>query len=138
MLKWKNPIQGTKWQLIYKVKLVNVCCVQVREVCNLLNKVRETSASGPHPETLDSVNALVHQQETAVAQLDQQRANIVSMLQRGKDLSRDNNAPAFIKEEVNNLESGWNEAYGQTLDKLKKLKGGCASVFWTHILCVIF
>jgi hypothetical protein len=28
-----------------------------------------------------------------------------------------------MKTEVSNLETGWNEAYGQTVEKLKKLKG---------------
>ncbi|XP_068085330.1 muscle-specific protein 300 kDa [Anabrus simplex] len=96
---------------------------EVREVCGLLQKVKETSMTGPHPETLDSVVQLIRQQESAVTQLDQQRPNIMSMLQRGKDLARDTHAPAFIKPEVTNLESSWNEAYNQTVEKLKKLKG---------------
>jgi nesprin-1 len=92
-------------------------------VVGLLQKVKETSMSGPQPETLDSVNVMIKQQETAVTQLDHQRSNIMSMLQRGKDLVKDNHAPSFIKSEVSNLETGWNEAYGQTVEKLKKLKG---------------
>ena len=89
----------------------------------LLQKVKETSMSGPQPETLDSVNVMIKQQETAVTQLDHQRSNIMSMLQRGKDLVKDTHAPSFMKTEVSSLESGWNEAYGQTVEKLKKLKG---------------
>lgn len=47
----------------------------------------------------------------------------MSMLQRGKDLARDVNAPTFIKPEVSNLDTSWNEAYSHTVEKLKKLKG---------------
>jgi hypothetical protein len=95
----------------------------VLQVVGLLQKVKETSMSGPQPETLDSVNVMIKQQETAVTQLDHQRSNIMSMLQRGKDLVKDSHAPNFIKTEVSSLETGWNEAYGQTVEKLKKLKG---------------
>ncbi|XP_063222936.1 muscle-specific protein 300 kDa isoform X4 [Bacillus rossius redtenbacheri] len=96
---------------------------EVREVCGLLQKVKETSVTGAHPETLDSVNVMIRQQETAVGQLDLQRPNIMSMLQRGKELERDAHAPAFVGAEVQSLETGWNQAYTHTVDKLNKLRG---------------
>lgn len=86
-----------------------------------MEKVRESAL--PKPETLISVETLLKQQETAVAQLDAQRGNIVSMLQRGKDLSKDTAAPVFVKEQVKSLETEWNQAYNQTLEKLNQLKG---------------
>lgn len=90
-------------------------------MCILLEKVRESAL--PKPETLTSVETLLKQQETAVAQLDAQRGNIVSMLQRGKDLSKDTAAPVFVKEQVKALETEWSQAYNQTLEKLTQLKG---------------
>lgn len=86
-------------------------------------RVGESSESAPHPETLGAVAHLISQQEAAVSNLDNQRSNIISMLQRGKELAKDPHAPAFINEQVVNLESKWNEAYNSTLDKLNKLKG---------------
>lgn len=77
----------------------------------------------PRPETLSSVETLLKQQETAVAQLDAQRGNIVSMLQRGKELSKDAAAPEFVKQQVKSLENEWNQAYSQTLEKLNTLRG---------------
>lgn len=82
----------------------------------------ETSEATPHPETLGAVSQLLVQQQAAVAQLDAQRPNIVSMLQRGRDLARDPHAPPFVQEHVAVLEEGWNSAYNTTLEKLNKLK----------------
>lgn len=99
-----------------------------------MQKVKDTSATSVHPENLDLVNSLIKQQETAIRQLDDQRPNIMSMLQRGKDLSKDTNAPEFVKKEVTSLEAGWNDAYAQTAEKLKKLKGNFINNFSTFSL----
>jgi nesprin-1 len=87
-----------------------------------LQKVKDSSAAAVHPENIDVVSQLIKQQETALGQLDEQRPNIMSMLQRGKDLSKDTSAPEFVKGEVTSLESSWNDAYAHTAEKLKKLK----------------
>lgn len=65
---------------------------------------------------------MISQQEAAVTQLDAQRPNIISMLQRGRELAKDPHAPVFVSEQVANLETGWNKAYNMTLEKLNKLK----------------
>ncbi|XP_043492348.1 nesprin-1 [Polistes fuscatus] len=94
----------------------------VREACTLLRKVREQSKEDVplvHPESLSTA---VAQQETRLQQLEQQRANIVSMLQRGKDLLKDQHAPTFISSEVQQLEVNWNDTYGQSIETLKSLK----------------
>lgn len=95
---------------------------EVREVCELLKKVKEQSKQERQPETLENVNQMIHQQEMAVSQLDLQRPNIMTMLQRGKELAKESSAPPFVKEEVKALEFGWNETYEETVDKLNKLK----------------
>lgn len=95
---------------------------EVREVCTLLCKVREQSkvdVVSKSPETLQS--ALSHQ-EGRLSQLEQQRSNIVSMLQRGKDLLKDQHAPQFVSLVVQQLESNWNDTYGQSMETLKSLK----------------
>jgi len=93
---------------------------EVREVCTLLRKVREQVEVTPEvPEKLQ--NAVVHQ-ESRLNQLEQQRATIVSMLQRGKDLLKDQHAPPFVSSEVQQLEANWNDTYGQSMEILKSLK----------------
>lgn len=87
------------------------------------SRVGETSELSPHPETLGAVSQMIIQQEAAITQLDAQRPNIISMLQRGKELSKDPQAPQFVNEQVAQLETGWNKAYNTTLEKLNKLKG---------------
>lgn len=91
------------------------------QVCKLLEQVCESAL--PRPETLTAVEQLMKQQEIAVAQLDAQRGNVVSMLQQGKDLSRDKAAPEFVRVQVRNLETEWNQAYNTSLEKLNQLKG---------------
>ncbi|XP_039285327.1 nesprin-1-like [Nilaparvata lugens] len=121
--RYKNLIPTIE-MTVTRTELYSKCYTyrkEVKEVCNLLEKVKQSTV--PRPETLTSVESLLKQQETAVAQLDAQRGNIVSMLQRGKELSKDAAAPQFIREQVKCLETEWNQAYNQSLDKLNKLKG---------------
>ncbi|XP_044734627.1 nesprin-1 [Chrysoperla carnea] len=122
--RYKNLIPTIEVTMV-KTEVYSKCYTyrkEVREVCKLLKKVKEDSNIKSQPENLEGVNQSIIQQETAVSQLDEQRVNIMSMLQRGKDLSKDTNAPKFVKEEVQSLETGWNEAYEQTVLKLKHLK----------------
>lgn len=95
---------------------------EVREVCTLLRKVREQSTADAGPESPDRLKEAVVHQETRLNQLEQQRANIVSMLQRGKDLLKDQHAPTFVSSEVQQLEHSWNDTYGQSIEALKTLK----------------
>lgn len=95
---------------------------EVHEVVCLLSKVKDQTVSTPAPDSLDRLNKMIKDQEFAINQLDHQRSHIMSMLQRGRDLSKDVHAPAFVQTEVKNLETGWNDAYGETVDKLRNLK----------------
>lgn len=96
---------------------------EVHEVVCLLNKVKDQTANAPAPESLERLNRMIQEQQFAINQLDHQRTHIMSMLQRGRDLSKDVHAPPFVTAEVKNLESGWNDAYHETVDKLRALKG---------------
>lgn len=95
---------------------------EVREVCTLLRKVREQSKVEVAPEVPEKLQNAVAHQESRLNQLEQQRATIVSMLQRGKDLLKDQHAPSFISSEVQQLEANWNDTYGQSMETLKSLK----------------
>ncbi|XP_078048160.1 muscle-specific protein 300 kDa isoform X4 [Augochlora pura] len=96
---------------------------EVREVCTLLRKVREQSrVDAVVAESPESLRSAVAHQESRLSQLEQQRSNIVSMLQRGKDLLKDQHAPQFLSVEVQQLKSSWNDTYGQSVETLKSLK----------------
>lgn len=103
---------------------------EVREVCTLLRKVREQSKVEVAPEVApEKLQSAVAHQESRLNQLEQQRATIVSMLQRGKDLLKDQHAPTFVSSEVQQLESNWNDTYGQSIETLKSLKD--SQKLWT-------
>lgn len=76
----------------------------------------------PEPQSLQHVEQLVLEQQAAVQKLDRHRPSVMSMLQRGKELIKDANAPAFVREDVRTLETGWNTAYETNNDKLHKLR----------------
>lgn len=73
---------------------------------------------------MESIQDLVREQEGAVALLNSQRANIMTMLQRGKELTKDvENSPDFIQDLVSDLESKWEDTYSETVQNLNELKG---------------
>lgn len=96
---------------------------EVHEVVCLLEKVKDQTVSAPQPESLDNLRQMIQEQQFAISQLDHQRTHIMSMLQRGRDLSKDVHAPSFMPNEIKTLETGWNDAYNETADKLRELKG---------------
>lgn len=73
---------------------------EVREVCTLLHKVKDQSKIDVVAESPETLKTAVTHQESRLSQLEQQRSNIVSMLQRGKDLLKDQHAPPFVSLEV--------------------------------------
>lgn len=78
----------------------------------------------PKPKSIESIKELVDQQEQAVALLNDQRSNVVSMIQKGKELVRDKEQiPEFLSELVTTLESEWDDAYSKTTVNLNNLKG---------------
>ena len=123
--RYKNLIPTIEITMV-KTEVFSKCYTyrrEVHEVVCLLSKVKEQAANIPPPDSLERVNKLIEEQQYAINQLDHQRPHIMSMLQRGRDLSKDVHAPSFVKVEVKNLETGWNQAYTQTSDKLQVLKG---------------
>lgn len=84
---------------------------------------RVVKSSKAEVEEPESIVEMVSAQETAVASLDAQRSNILAMLQRGRNLSKETSAPQFISQDVTRLETTWDHAYSTTLDRLNNLKG---------------
>lgn len=95
---------------------------EVHEVICILESAKEQAMIEPQPQSLQHVEQLVMEQQAAVHKLDRHRPSVMSMLQRGKDLIKDANAPAFVREDVRNLETGWNTAYETSTDRLHKLR----------------
>ncbi|KZC10894.1 Nesprin-1 [Dufourea novaeangliae] len=95
---------------------------EVRVVCTLLHKIREQSKIDVVAESPETLHSAVAHQENRLSQLEQERSIIVSMLQRGKDLLKDQHAPSFVSQEVQQLESSWNDTYGLSVETLKSLK----------------
>lgn len=93
------------------------------QVCDVLNRVENASKNDVFPETLEEVERRIDQQHGIVKQLEEHRATIVSLMQKGKGLAKDPNAPEFIQEGIKNLEDVWSDTYGNANDKLKYLKG---------------
>lgn len=122
--RYKNLIPSLEVTMV-KTETLSKCYTyrrEVREVCTLLTRVREQSKRESIPESWENVSELIRQQEHAISQLDLQRSNIMSMLQRGKDLAKDTEVPQFVQEEVKALESGWSRTYDETVEKLRHLK----------------
>ena len=110
-----------------KTEVFSKCYVYRQDVSTivaLLEKISSQAAQQTElqPENLNSVKQMIKAQEFAMNQLDNQRPHIMTMLQRGKDLSKDVHAPEFITHEVKNLESGWHHTYSNTQEKLQTLK----------------
>lgn len=102
------------------------CREEIQKVCSTLDGIQEQMAKADSSNDggdLDILDSDTLKQETLVKQLDGQRAAIVSLLQRGRDLQHHSNAPGFLTEEVHQLEITWNKTYEMANEKLKKLKG---------------
>ncbi|KAK3865215.1 hypothetical protein Pcinc_029165 [Petrolisthes cinctipes] len=104
----------------------NTKCYHYREnmekVLATLETITNQSEGSPKAETLESIQTLIHEQGIIVRQLEDQRDSVFSIIQRGKDLSRDQNAPLFVSAWLQTLEAKWTETYNSSMDKLNKLK----------------
>ncbi|XP_055538750.1 muscle-specific protein 300 kDa isoform X3 [Wyeomyia smithii] len=94
---------------------------ETREVCDLLNKIRTQNQNLPCPDNFRKVNDMIEEQNFSIKELDNQRAHIMNIIQRGRDLGKNVNSPNFIAQEVENLERCWNETYSETANKIKSL-----------------
>lgn len=93
-------------------------------MCALLDGIQQQQAAKATAEEADLavLDVDASRQEALVKQLDGQRAAIVSLLQRGRDLQHHSNAPGFLHDEVQQLEQAWNKTNEMAYEKLKKLK----------------
>uniref|UniRef100_A0A182SV94 Calponin-homology (CH) domain-containing protein n=1 Tax=Anopheles maculatus TaxID=74869 RepID=A0A182SV94_9DIPT len=95
---------------------------EAQEICDLLDRIKSQARSVPPPESYKRVNEMIEEQQYSIKELDNQRAHIMKMLQRGKDLSKNPSAPQFIAGEIRKLESGWNDTYNEAAEKVRALK----------------
>ncbi len=93
-----------------------------KKVLDVLEELQRQTQEDKFPDTEEAVEALAERQEAALQQLDGQRPEVLSLLQRGKDLQRDVNCPEFLNDDVRALERGWTDAYAATTERLKGLR----------------
>lgn len=109
---------------ITRTKLYSRCYTykkEVTEVCQLLQKVREDIKS--KPKSIETIDQLVHQQQEGVNLLNEHRSNVLSLIQRGKQLARDSEqSPEFLGDLIKNLEQEWEDSYSKTIENLNRLK----------------
>ncbi|XP_072386756.1 muscle-specific protein 300 kDa isoform X12 [Diabrotica undecimpunctata] len=123
IIRYKNLIPTLEITMV-KTDTLSKCYTyrrEVKEICQLLTQVREQSKVQRQPESLEVVKQNIKKQEMAISHLDQQRPTVMSLLQRGKELTRDEHAPNFMQQEVKTLETGWTTTYDETVDTLHKL-----------------
>ncbi|KAF7272974.1 hypothetical protein GWI33_014281 [Rhynchophorus ferrugineus] len=121
IMRYKNLIPSLEITMT-KTETMSKCYSyrrEVRQICELLKQVREQSA--PQPQNLEIIEESVRKQEKTVSQLDEQRPLVMTMLQKGKELSRDIHAPTFVADEVKTLETGWSETYNESVSRLHHL-----------------
>jgi len=96
-------------------------------VCQSLSEITETLTEAAQVmNDLDDLNTVedhIVEQEAIAKELEGQRATIVSLLQRGRDLQHNPSAPAFLAERVHHLDVLWSQTNDMVNEKLRKLKG---------------
>ena len=88
----------------------------------VLETIHEASLIEKFPDSQAAVDSLIESQKKMIEQLEDQRSVILGLLQKGKDLCKDPQAPSFLRDDVINLEASWNECYSAATNSLKKLR----------------
>ena len=89
----------------------------------ILEKIEQKSIENEHPpDSEEAIQALISEEENLIEEQEKNRSEILSLLQRGKDLLRDPNSPPFLKDDVLALESKWNECCRKSMNRLNDLK----------------
>lgn len=74
-------------------------------------------------ETLDDLSKLITNQDQIIKELEKQRNNVMSTLQRGKQLiKKSSSIPNFIPQLISKLETDWNFVFNESIDKSNKFK----------------
>ena len=105
------------------------CRQELRNMSAVLDQVHSAIDDDDWPQEdsdagarLDKLAAQIARHEAIVQHLDDERANIVTLLQRGKDLVHHADAPKFLHVQVQLMEESWARTNSAATDKLKKLK----------------
>ena len=93
------------------------------QVLLILDKIDNKSLDDePLPDNDEAIQVLILEQELLIGQQEENRSEILGLLQRGKDLLRDPNCPPFLKDDVAALELKWNNCCRKSLNRLNDLK----------------
>ncbi|ERL91661.1 hypothetical protein D910_08989, partial [Dendroctonus ponderosae] len=121
IMRYKNLIPSLEITMT-KTETMSKCYTyrrEVRQICELLRQVRQHSTQ--QPQNLEKIDENIRQQEVTVSHLDEQRPLVMTMLQKGKELTRNVHAPSFVADEVKTLESSWTETYSESVTRLQQL-----------------
>ena len=95
----------------------------LKQVLLILDKIDNKFLDDqPLPDSDETIQALIFEQELLIGQQEENRSEILGLLQRGKDLLRDPNCPPFLKDDVAALELKWNNCCRKSLNRLNDLK----------------
>lgn len=83
---------------------------------------RSTLNESALADNADAIGDLIEGQTHLIEEQEKLRPNILSLLQRGKDLIKDPHCPGFLKEEVALLEQKWSDCCQLSNSKLGDLK----------------
>ncbi|XP_060527804.1 muscle-specific protein 300 kDa isoform X12 [Cylas formicarius] len=122
IVRYKNLIPSLEITMT-KTETLSKCYTyrrEVRQICELLRRVRDQSEKTTVP-FFEKLDDSVRQQEQTVSHLDEQRPLIMTLLHKGKELTRDIHAPSFVADDVKTLETGWTETYDESVERLHKL-----------------
>ena len=92
------------------------------KVVGVLETIHEASSIEKFPDSQAAVDSLIESQKKMIEELEDQRSVILCLLQKGKDLCKDTQAPSFLRDDVINLEAIWNDCYSSATNSLKKLR----------------
>ena len=93
------------------------------QVLLILDKIDNKSLDDePLPDNDEAIQVLILEHELLIGQQEENRSEILGLLQRGKDLLRDPNCPPFLKDDVAALELKWNNCCRKSLNRLNDLK----------------
>ena len=88
-----------------------------------MERVEKLSIQDLYPDSLEEVEMMIEKQQNLLTQLENQRSVVNLLQQKGNELTKDPNAPTFVQNHIQELDSAWTDVYNQSTQKLKQLKG---------------
>ena len=101
---------------------LNLNCFQL---CKFLKKLEPIAQACESAENPGVIANLKDRSKVFANEVDHRREELITSLQRGRDLLKDPLAPSFVREDLANLENSWSNAQETMLVVSEKLKSKC-------------